>query len=104
MPHDGADCTLSQFADDTKQGGVADMPEDSADIKRDFNRLEKWADMKLMMFHKGTCCSAPGEKQPYAPVYTGGLLPGKLGRKGPGGPVGYQIEQKPTMNLCNKGD
>ena len=52
---DGAECILSKFADDTKLGGVADIPEGWAAIQRDLNRLEKWADRNLMKFNKGKC-------------------------------------------------
>ncbi|GAB0175600.1 mitochondrial enolase superfamily member 1 [Grus japonensis] len=48
-------CTLSKFADNTKLGGVADMPEGCTAIQRDLNRLEKWADRKFMQFNKGNC-------------------------------------------------
>ena len=52
---DGAECTLSKFAEDTKPGGVSDAPEDCATIQRDLNRLEKWSDRNLMKFSKKKC-------------------------------------------------
>lgn len=47
--------TFSKFVDDTKLGGVADMPEDSVAIQRELNRLEKWADQNLTVFNKAKC-------------------------------------------------
>ncbi|KAJ7406832.1 hypothetical protein BTVI_64528 [Pitangus sulphuratus] len=41
-PNDGAQCTLSQSAADTKLGGVPDKPDSQAAIQRDLNSLEKW--------------------------------------------------------------
>jgi len=43
------ECTLSNFLDDTKLGGVAGMPEDCATIQRDKDWLEQgtsWSSTK----------------------------------------------------------
>ncbi|KAK4811273.1 hypothetical protein QYF61_023325 [Mycteria americana] len=47
---DGVERTFSKFGEDTKLGGVVDMPEGHAVIQRDLDRLEKWADRNLMKF------------------------------------------------------
>ncbi|PKU48658.1 rna-directed dna polymerase from mobile element jockey-like [Limosa lapponica baueri] len=46
---------VSKFADNTKLGGVADMPGGQAAIQSVLNKLEKCANRNLIKFSKGKC-------------------------------------------------
>ncbi|KAK4816000.1 hypothetical protein QYF61_010868 [Mycteria americana] len=50
---DGAERTLRQFADDTKLGGVADIPDECAAIQSIHDRPKSWAERNFMKFNKG---------------------------------------------------
>lgn len=62
QPDNGVECTLSKFAGGTKLRGVADSPQCHADIQRDLDRLERWADRNHMK-----------EKQPQVPSWKSAL-------------------------------
>ncbi|CAM4670474.1 unnamed protein product [Caretta caretta] len=52
---DGVDCTLSNFADDTKLGGGVGTLEGRDRIQRALYKLEDWAKRNLMSFNKDNC-------------------------------------------------
>jgi len=49
------ECTLRQFADNTKPSSAADTPEGRDVTQRHLNNPEKWAHVKLMRFNQAKC-------------------------------------------------
>ena len=62
LDEEGIESTLSKFADDTKLGGWADMPDSCTTIQQDLDGLENWAGRNLMRFNKSKQSPAPGEE------------------------------------------
>ena len=51
----GVECTLSEFADDTKLGGAVESPAGREASQRDLDRLDGWAITNHRKFSKSKC-------------------------------------------------
>ncbi|KAK4806988.1 hypothetical protein QYF61_000317 [Mycteria americana] len=93
---DRTECNLSKFADDTKLGGVDDIPDVCAAIQRHLDRLENWSERNPIKFNKGKCKGLHlGRDNPRHQYVQGG---DQLETSSAGEDLGGLVDNKLTMS------
>uniref|UniRef100_A0A493TRX7 Reverse transcriptase domain-containing protein n=1 Tax=Anas platyrhynchos platyrhynchos TaxID=8840 RepID=A0A493TRX7_ANAPP len=92
---EGIVSALSKYTNDTKLGGVTDMPEGCAAILRDLDWLERWVGRKQMRFNKSKCRVLHLGRNNHMYQYTLGddLLEGNSQKD-----LGVLVDDRLTMN------
>ncbi|PKU47051.1 rna-directed dna polymerase from mobile element jockey-like [Limosa lapponica baueri] len=97
--HDGAECTFSEFANDTKLEGVVDTPEGCTATQWDLDRMETGISLSSI---KGSAKSCIWREITQV-TSIGGQADGKqLCGKVSGSPNGQQVEHEPAAFPCGK--
>lgn len=83
---------------------MANTPASRAAIRRDLDKLQKWAHSHIMKFNREKCeVLHMGKNKPrhqYALAAT--QLGSNVAEKGPGDPGGDQVEHEPAMGPCGQ--
>lgn len=97
---EGAECTFSRFADNTKLGGEAEAPEGHSAVQRVLGSWRKGLAGISCSSRRARPSGAPGEEQAQAPGHAGGT---RLGSSRAGKTLGVLGDTNLPMSYYGKG-